>query len=307
MPSRVVTKRRVKRRQQRLVSKNVKRKGRTVRTLRKHRKSVKKVMRGGEPPIIHEIFLANNNVSPVITLTISLPKGIFSSTYTFNIEINLDLYKGDVRKLLKILFESGGGLVDFDPNDEKIRSRFLLGLADIPEQDGTIDWAVIQADEKGVIQSMIDDIKNKANQAKSGRCFIEMEANKGSFTVKKYSQISYNTTDVVFNRHCTNNDRNEGYCAPTGMVRIRETLYYPVLNPEGKNNFWGRFDFINWSSKTNPVAYSDVKNKCTFSVKNTTKDMSSFVEKLKIYTILNLDGQDAKDLAAKDLAAPKLP
>ena len=307
MPSRVVTKRRVKRRQQRLVSKNVKRKGRTVRTLRKHRKSVKKVMRGGEPPIIHEIFLADKPSTPVIKLTISLPKGIFSSKYTFNIEINLDLYKGDVRKLLKILFESGGGLVDFDPNDEKIRSRFLLGLADIPEQDGTIDWAVIQADEKGVIQSMIDDIKNKANQAKSGRCFIEMEANKGSFTVKKYSQISYNTTDVVFNRHCTNNDRNEGYCAPTGMVRIRETLYYPVLNPEGKNNFWGRFDFINWSSKTNPVAYSDVKNKCTFSVKNTTKDMSSFVEKLKIYTILNLDGQDAKDLAAKDLAAPKLP
>lgn len=47
MPSRVVTKRRVKRRQQRLVSKNVKRKARTVRTLRKHRNSVKKVMRGG--------------------------------------------------------------------------------------------------------------------------------------------------------------------------------------------------------------------------------------------------------------------
>lgn len=47
MPSQVVTKLRVKRRQQRLVSKNVKRKARTVRTLRKHRKSAKKVMRGG--------------------------------------------------------------------------------------------------------------------------------------------------------------------------------------------------------------------------------------------------------------------
>ena len=52
MPSRVVTKLRVKRRQQRLVSKNVKRKARTVRTLRKHRKSARKVMRGGAPPTL---------------------------------------------------------------------------------------------------------------------------------------------------------------------------------------------------------------------------------------------------------------
>ena len=44
MPSRVVTKRRVKRRQQRLVSKNAKRNARSV---RKHRKTAKKVMRGG--------------------------------------------------------------------------------------------------------------------------------------------------------------------------------------------------------------------------------------------------------------------
>ena len=53
MPSRVVTKRRVKRRQQRLVSKNAKRNARSVRKYRKSAKSVKsaksanKVMRGG--------------------------------------------------------------------------------------------------------------------------------------------------------------------------------------------------------------------------------------------------------------------
>jgi hypothetical protein len=48
MPSQVLTTRRVKRRQQRqglrLVSKNAKRK---VRSVRKHRKTAKKVMRGG--------------------------------------------------------------------------------------------------------------------------------------------------------------------------------------------------------------------------------------------------------------------
>ena len=48
MPSQVLTRRRVKRRQQRqrLVSKNAKRK---VRSVRKHRKTAKKVMRGGSP------------------------------------------------------------------------------------------------------------------------------------------------------------------------------------------------------------------------------------------------------------------
>ena len=47
MPSQVLTKRRVKRRQQRLrvVSKNAKR---NVRSVRKHRKTAKKVMRGGD-------------------------------------------------------------------------------------------------------------------------------------------------------------------------------------------------------------------------------------------------------------------
>lgn len=56
MPSRVVTKRRVKGRR-RLVSKNVKRKERTARTLRKHRKSVKKVMRGGD---LHSVIAAKH-------------------------------------------------------------------------------------------------------------------------------------------------------------------------------------------------------------------------------------------------------
>jgi hypothetical protein len=52
MPSQVVTKRRVKRRQQRLrlVSKNAKHK---VRSVRKHRKTAKKVMRGGWPKKIY--------------------------------------------------------------------------------------------------------------------------------------------------------------------------------------------------------------------------------------------------------------
>ena len=62
MPSQVLTKRRVKRRQQRLrlVSKNAKRKVRS--SVRKHRKTAKKVMRGGENEKIKVYYLKNINV-----------------------------------------------------------------------------------------------------------------------------------------------------------------------------------------------------------------------------------------------------
>ena len=69
MPSQVVTTRRVKRRQQRLrlVSKNAKRK---VRSVRKHRKTAKKVMRGGGEQIYYGILFDS---IPMIIDSESLP------------------------------------------------------------------------------------------------------------------------------------------------------------------------------------------------------------------------------------------
>jgi hypothetical protein len=81
MPAQVLTKRRVKRRQQRqrFVSKNAKRK---VRSVRKHRKTAKKVMRGGvfdKPvPIQSEIYLDGQQNNPCITLTTSKNRFGFS-------------------------------------------------------------------------------------------------------------------------------------------------------------------------------------------------------------------------------------
>jgi hypothetical protein len=151
MPSsQVLTKRRVKRRQQRLrlVSKNAKRK---VRSVRKHRKTAKKVMRGGAD-IKSDILLEGNPNTPVIKLNLS--KDTFGSTYTLEIEIDLDVYPYDVKSLLIELFESVKPItLEIKPTIiDKISKQvtpnyrsFLIGLADIPERKGclpTANWLI---------------------------------------------------------------------------------------------------------------------------------------------------------------------
>lgn len=146
MPSQVLTKRRVKRRQQRLrlVSKNAKRK---VRSVRKHRKTAKKVMRGGAP-IQSKIYLEGEQNNPCITLNIS--KDTFGNTHTLVIEIDLDVYPYDVKNLLIKLFKSVKPFT-LDIKEtiiDKISKQvtpnyrsFLIGLADIPERKGCLPTA----------------------------------------------------------------------------------------------------------------------------------------------------------------------
>ena len=105
MPSQVVTTRRVKRRQQRLrlVSKNAKRK---VRSVRKHRKTAKKVMRGGGysktidfsvqdqissiiPDIAKEPTLRDNAFKLTIKKHV-----LFGSGYDITLTVDLDKYPG---------------------------------------------------------------------------------------------------------------------------------------------------------------------------------------------------------------------
>ena len=320
MPSRVVTKRRVKRRQQRLVSKNVKRKGRTVRTLRKHRKSVKKVMRGGEPPIIHEIFLADTPSTPVIKLTIS--KKLLFSGKTFDIEINLDLYKGDVRTILKTLFLSNGGTLDYELDDkiikkqnrqQSVRERGLVGLADKSEQEGTINWTTTQdvarvSSGKKALNAVIE----LANKVITDKCFIKIETSTSKegtkFKVINYSRIFPNKYryDYIIWDNCVDTDGDD--CVG-GNKKITEELIYPVLEHNGKAQpLFPRISFILWSrpTKEENLAYYNINNEREF-INESITDIERFVKKLKRCTILNLDGQDAKDLAEKDLAAPKLP
>jgi hypothetical protein len=105
MPSQVVTKRRVKRRQQRLrlVSKNAKRK---VRSVRKHRKTAKKVMRGGIgfewnqafSVIDFDVFEKNNPDKGKIprvrddVFTLLVKKNMLSNSYSFKFSFDLDKF-----------------------------------------------------------------------------------------------------------------------------------------------------------------------------------------------------------------------
>ena len=107
MPSQVLTKRRVKRRQQRLrlVSKNAKRK---VRSVRKLRKTAKKVMRGGFLIGGHNVTVklsstTGNTNNEEFSIVARSPLMNSSKNLTIIIEIDLKKYTGSVLLLLNSL------------------------------------------------------------------------------------------------------------------------------------------------------------------------------------------------------------
>ena len=107
MPSQVVTKRRIKRRQQRLrlVSKNAKRK---VRSVRKHRKTAKKVMRGGFLIGGHKVTVkllstTGNTNNGEFIIGIPFMKKWSKKNLTIIIDIDLKKYTGSVLLLLNSL------------------------------------------------------------------------------------------------------------------------------------------------------------------------------------------------------------
>ena len=124
MPSQVLTKRRVKRRQQRLrlVSKNAKRK---VRSVRKHRKTAKKVMRGGGNIITaHVVYDAipcvkrtkeetmSSSINVPICLVLIKPKTPLDEIYLF---FNKNMTSEDIKLIVKLLL---GISDDFELNSE---------------------------------------------------------------------------------------------------------------------------------------------------------------------------------------------
>jgi hypothetical protein len=146
MPSRVVTKRRVKRRQQRLVSKNVKRKARTVRTLRKHRKSVKKVMRGGD---LHSVIAdkhadyEDDDRGSVIDLFRSTPTFLNASSYVifknFTVEevitekeINYQKMIGHIKLIIFRVSNEGNW---YGSNEEDLEDIYLIFFEDTTQEN----------------------------------------------------------------------------------------------------------------------------------------------------------------------------
>lgn len=306
MPSQVLTKRRVKRRQQRLrlVSKNAKRK---VRSVRKHRKTAKKVMRGGAD-IKSDIFLEGKSDTPVIKLNIS--KNMFGPNYTIKIEIDLDLYKDDVRDLLKNLFDvEGKGGIEYagDKNEKEMRRvMFLLGLADIPEREGAKKWAIdtaMNVDNTLIPREykhtqVVKDKITKQDTSTNKKCFMKITTDNLKwglkFTVKNYSRISP--------EECSSYTRKKRECygeiyygtCMGNMDTVNKTVpvFYPKLIPEATSE--GGIDLINWGwYNRNPQfpfgVWKKSINENTFTFE-TKLDIKAFIEEFKKPKILKTDG-----------------
>jgi hypothetical protein len=307
MPSQVLTKRRVKRRQQRLrlVSKNAKRK---VRSVRKHRKTAKKVMRGGAP-IQSKIYLEGQQNTPCITITTTKNENILRSNFNFTIEIvvNTELVKGDVRKLLEKIFTSGGDSITRAANSKyPPRLDFLYGLADSPERLGAIKWteedtlkkkgSLTEDDKRKIAEHLNSDpncvIKIKTEKLKSGNLKL---------IVEKYSRVYPNkvgTTKIKTGKQYCNRwgDEFDDYvCVDWRDVIEDAPLYVPILKFTDPNEFPG-ITFIYWVDENNPdkgqiagVRTRVPDNECTFTSKTTT-DIETFIKNLNKPKILKTDG-----------------
>ena len=313
MPSQVLTKRRVKRRQQRLrlVSKNAKRK---VRSVRKHRKTAKKVMRGGglfdKPvPIKSEIYLEGQQNTPCITITTTKNENILRSNFNFTIEIvvNTELVKGDVRKLLEKIFTSGGDSITRAANSKyPPRLDFLYGLADSPERDGAIDWA--EADTRTKKGSLTDADKRKIAEHLNSNpnCVIKIKTEKlksGNLKliVEKYSRVYPNkvgTTKIKTGKQYCNswgNEFDDYACVDWRDVMEDAPLYVPILKFTDPNPKPEGITFIYWVDANNPdVGYKAGVRTRVPNNENTltidTTDIENFIQNLNKPKLLKTDG-----------------
>jgi hypothetical protein len=298
MPSQVVTTRRVKRRQQRqgqrFVSKNAKRK---VRSVRKHRKTAKKVMRGGvfdtPVPIQCNIYLEGNQDTPGITLTTS--KNRFASNYTIKLMFNVDVFKGDVRELLGKLFTSGGGKIVYQADTNvgiPQRMKFLLGLADASERTGVIQYALAEAAKAGTaeVEMVTQKIKDLTT---NNKCDMEIESSKSNtgglkFTVTNYSRIypeKCGEYSIPNGSECVRESWDFG-CNERGGKFLKVSLFCPIL----KNNGDANITFINWDNGFKKGVYKRIPNENTFTIIDTTSDIKIFLERFNKPKILKTDG-----------------
>jgi hypothetical protein len=214
-----------------------------------------------------EIFIDGHATDRVITLKIS--KNTLSSIYTLEIEIDLNLYQGDVRDLLRTLIESFGDTT-YPPKDaEKVKNplslSFLLGLADIPERNG--DKAYTAGEITNALTGKIDDnvvgtvnpssiegLKKLEQQiSKLGdsdrKCviIIELSQNDNSiiFTVKRYPRISYKdfSYKVRYWDPCKDHDE---YDCEGGFTTTTRIVYYPILIDDADATPISGIKFMNW-------------------------------------------------------------
>ncbi len=151
MPSRVVTKRRVKRRQQRLVSKNAKRNARSV---RKYRKTAKKVMRGG----LFGMFEWKNDfdVLDIVSNTARTRKKVFTLSVTKKISGGYDI---------TLIFDIDA-FPEIDP-DVFSRQSSVKYKKGVDPNTGNFEYFPYHNREEGIvtiIMKLIESIGGKMNE-----------------------------------------------------------------------------------------------------------------------------------------------
>jgi hypothetical protein len=286
-------KRRVKQRSERKSRHN--NKANLVRSRKQRaRKTARKMMRGGAEETINIGIQQSGDANVVVKDAISLK---FSHRLIRNdtlfMSIDIDIYKGDVRKLLNFLFHIDG----FDPNKTH-NQTFLMGLADYPGREKTKKAALnrvtndcIDVDNvKSQVQELINQTFSKINL-----CNLEIELIQGkndiTFIVKKYHRMKVDKTS------CKN------------KISFPIDRYYPTLEFAGsKSGFMGSRDGDDYMDfNTGDVYTYDEnqfenqflerdeqknlkKNLFTFTVKDKTIDvLKSELNKLNPIMVINED------------------
>lgn len=241
---------------------------------------------------------------------------MFGSNYTIKIEINLDLYKDDVRDLLKNLFDvEGKGKIEYAgrKNEKEMRRvMFLLGLADIPEREGAGEWAIGEAEEAdnratqianagGQPQPKIKHVeivkaKIKQYTSTNKKCFMTITTDKPEwglkFTVKNYSRISPEKCSS-YTRKVLECDGDTYYGGCQGNMKpVDKTVpvFCPKLIPDATSN--GGINLINWGWRNKQFGkgvWEEWKNENTFTF-DTNLDIKEFIEEFKKPKILQIDG-----------------
>ena len=202
MSSQVVTKRRVKRRQQRqrLVSKNAKRKVRS--SVRKHRKTAKKVMRGGGPIWSQSFSVVDKSPGKdlikrdnVFTLSVSKPMFGKLTDKKFNIELVFDLDQYPDIKTFVIDFKGYHKTRSYDESINLIIIKLIEHIC------GSEKYS---SDLFEFLQTQLDfpskDMAKKADENNSS-----VKSDIGRMSVSKNFMDTFITKDGKVRRPCTIN------------------------------------------------------------------------------------------------------
>jgi hypothetical protein len=235
---------------------------------------------------------------------------MFGPNYTIKIEIDLDLYKDDVRDLLKNLFDvKGTGIIEYagrKQEKEMRRVMFLLGLADIPEREGAKKWAIetaMNVDNTLIPREykhtqVVRDKITKQDTSTNKKCFMTITTDKLErdlkFTVENYSRISpKKCSSYTRKKQECDKSLNHGNCYGQ-MVTVEKTVpvFYPELIPNATSK--GGIDLINWGwYSENPRfpfgVWKESINENTFTFR-TNLGIKAFIEEFQKPKILKTDG-----------------